>query len=132
MVIVGNENGTMVEGLRCNSSVAFLSFFLCRYFHNSFESNHKATIGVDFMCQQYKILGIPFKMQVLVVTVITCHNVPNRAVTFNCCKDKQYTHTHAHAHTHMRAHTHIHTHLHTHARTHTHTHTRAHTFTLQY
>lgn len=35
-----------------------------RYFHNSFERHHKATIGVDFMCQQYKILGIPFKMQV--------------------------------------------------------------------
>lgn len=35
-----------------------------RYFHNAFENVHKATIGVDFMCQQYKILGIPFKMQV--------------------------------------------------------------------
>ncbi|XP_065889595.1 ras-related protein Rab-34-like isoform X2 [Dysidea avara] len=35
-----------------------------RYFHNMFETGYKATIGVDFMCQQYKILGIPIKVQV--------------------------------------------------------------------
>lgn len=44
------------------AQVSFL--FVYRYFHNAFENVHKATIGVDFMCQQYKILGIPFKMQV--------------------------------------------------------------------
>jgi len=41
-------------------------FFVHRYFHDSFDKVYKATIGVDFMCQQYKILGIPFKIQVLV------------------------------------------------------------------
>ena len=43
--------------------MAFI-IFTYRYFHNLFENVHKTTIGVDFMCQRYRVLGIPFKLQV--------------------------------------------------------------------
>lgn len=35
----------------------------CRYCRDIFERNYKTTIGVDFEVEKYKILGVPFHMQ---------------------------------------------------------------------
>ena len=36
---------------------------LFRYCRDIFERNYKTTIGVDFEVEKYKILGVPFHMQ---------------------------------------------------------------------
>lgn len=37
---------------------------LNRFCHKMFESNYKATIGVDFEVEKFEILGIPFNLQI--------------------------------------------------------------------
>ena len=41
-----------------------LLLLLFRYCRDIFERNYKTTIGVDFEVEKYKILGVPFHMQV--------------------------------------------------------------------
>ena len=36
---------------------------LFRYCRDIFERNYKTTIGVDFEVEKYRILGVPFSMQ---------------------------------------------------------------------
>lgn len=37
-----------------------------RFINNSFNKDYKATIGVDFEVERFKILGLPFNLQMLV------------------------------------------------------------------
>lgn len=34
-----------------------------RYAHDVFDSDYKATIGVDFEVEKFEILGVPFTLQ---------------------------------------------------------------------
>ena len=38
-------------------------FYHSRYCRDIFERNYKTTIGVDFEVEKYRILGVPFSMQ---------------------------------------------------------------------
>jgi small GTP-binding protein len=35
-----------------------------RFVNNSFNKDYKATIGVDFEVERFKILGLPFNLQI--------------------------------------------------------------------
>ncbi len=40
-----------------------LNILHCRFCHEAFETDYKATIGVDFEVEKFHVLGIPFNLQ---------------------------------------------------------------------
>lgn len=43
--------------------ILYTIYIYCRYCKDLFETDYKATIGVDFQVEIYNILGHPFTMQ---------------------------------------------------------------------
>ena len=45
------------------NSPNLIYMFLCRFSHNVFDRDYKATIGVDFEVEKFLILDTPFTLQ---------------------------------------------------------------------